>query len=120
LAKKLGFYTTKSPSPTTSPEHTLDLPIIVDIYPPPLTMDDIWIPSNSILKLLEDLTMHLITVDKPPLVHRSHLRKLRSKRRSKPTLSPKEPYQLFFYPKPGHELLGLQFTDDLRKLYSKK
>jgi hypothetical protein len=92
----------------------------IDTFQPPLTMDDIWIPSNLITKLLEDLTKFFITIDEPPLVFRSHFRMLRSKRPTKPTISPNNPYMLFFTPEPDLELLGDQFVTDIRALHAKR
>jgi hypothetical protein len=63
-------------------------PMAIDIYQPPLTMDDIWIPSDRMTKLLEDLTRHFVTIDEPTLVFRSHLRMLRSKCHPKPSYTP--------------------------------
>jgi hypothetical protein len=93
----------------------------IDFYQPPLTMDDIWIPSEHITKLLEALTRHFTTVDEPPLVFRSHLRMIRSKREPKPTFSPNHSYKLFCCPDPEPylELLGVQFVADHEILHGR-
>ncbi|WJX72975.1 hypothetical protein P8452_56804 [Trifolium repens] len=105
---------------TLSPDSSPIISNYLIIHPlyKPLTMDEIIIPSDLMLPILETLTRNSIDIERPSeLIPRSELNKIQIKplRRPKPSvpLPYKKPYQFFKNSEPDLELLANAFHKSL-------